>query len=500
MGTPTQPLGDTTHTVDPHSFFGSAPITPPGGGHPFSFGGGMPAMPTAQGPVNHPSLDGLRSLLSQLQAHHAQLQGMANGPSYFQRLQGGQAPFSDPALGARYAAASGGAMAGPAPVANPMQQTHAGYMQAMAPSWYGGATPAVGTSSGGVQRPMWMGPQGAPETGPTFDTAAWGKAHGFEPTQGGGLTPGQGSAAYSRLMNYRKNQDSLNAGHAQYMQGWNQNLAQRKAMVQQHAMNKSNARDFRLGIGDPLQMALMGNPELAAQHGLAQLGLQSQQMQNQLGWAELAQRHQVAQIEHNVALMQHIVGADLPPGLKAGYMDQLLGSMGVRPPGGSIAGGPPAGTTGQSRVDWMLSPKMQGEFRGLKTNAEKEAWLNSNGIVDPHTRSMLMGARPIHGSNPYASPDRPTDGDWAAYGLLNIPYWVNPFIWGGEQQMPAPGSTAPLNDWQRRFFGIKPQVGRGNYSLTPEEQTEFRTMKNKSAEERQRWLDSRRSHGATGSW
>lgn len=249
-----------------------------------------------------------------------------------------------------------------------------GYMQQMAQQnpggqFFGGALPAMGMSAGGQQRPMFMG---APaEQGPQFPNFAdWNRA--------------RGGPSNRPITQQRQQADA--AGHAQYMQQWNQGMAGRRGMVQNNAMDKGAARRARMGIGDPLDMAMRGNSDIAGMMGMGQLGLQGQQMQNQLGWGALAQQHQAAQFQQHAALMQHIAGADLPPGVKQSYMDQLMGSMGLH---GGQSGGPTG--TGQQRANWHLTGKEQGEYRALKTPQEREAWLNQKGIVDPTTRSYMLG-------------------------------------------------------------------------------------------------------------
>lgn len=376
MGTPYNRLGDTSHTVDPHSFFGSAPIMPPRGGAPFSFGGGAPQMSMGGGaPIDHPSLNGMRSLLSQLQAQNAEIAARPQGPSYMQRLMGGTTGFSDPALGARYAAASN-SMAGPAPVGNPMAQTHAPFFPL-----FQGATPGM-VAYGGGQRQGFLGAPAQPG-GVGYDPTAFMRSHDLTFTPTGAMTP----QSASRLMDYNKNKAALAAGHAQYMQGWNQKLAGRQALVQQHAMNKSNARDARLGIGDPLDMAQRMDPQIAGMMGMGQLGLQGQYMQNQLGWGALAQQHQAAQFQQNAALMKHIAGSDLPPGVKQQYMDKLLGGMGL----GGVSSTPPTSMQGQQRVDFLLPKAVQTELMGAKSVKEKEAILNKHGITDLGVRNHVLG-------------------------------------------------------------------------------------------------------------
>jgi len=140
--------------------------------------------------------------------------------------------------------------------------------------------------------------------------------------------------------------------------------------------------------------------------------------------------------------MQHIASADLPPGVKQTYMDQLMGSMGLH--GGQGAG--PGALQGQARVNYHLTPKQQGEFAALKTPAEKEAWLNANGVMDTATRQHLLGV---------GRAQRPIAADWLASGLLNIPS-LTP---GVPQFAPWPNTPAEEDTpFQRAFLRLPEPV------------------------------------------
>jgi hypothetical protein len=289
--------------------------------------------------------------------------------------------------------------------------TQAGYQQQMAQQnpggqYYGGALPALGMSANGTQRPMWMAPPAAPQGAQQYslpESRFIGGVRNY--TDGSNLTRiSQGDPQWQRMQDAQKMFDARRGGLAQRQQDYQQrtqaDMASRRALVENNAYNKSQARKAGLGIGDPLDMAMRGNPDIAGAYGLANIGLQGQQMQNNLGLAALAQQQQQQQHQNMLGMMGHIAGMDLPPAVKQQYMNQIMGGLGLSAPmGGSGLTG-----TGQQRATAQLTPKQQGEYRALKTPQEREAWLNQNGIMDPVTRGYMLGSggagMGIQGYNP----------------------------------------------------------------------------------------------------
>ena len=258
--------------------------------------------------------------------------------------------------------------------------TQQGYQQQMQQQnpgglFFGGALPAMGTSAGGATRPMWMGAPAQPQASSGFPSYAdWNRARGG---------PSQRPITRDR-------QAADAAGHANYMQGWNQQLGLRGLGVQQNAINKTDARRVRMGIGDPVDMAMRQNPEIAGMMGMGRMGLQGQMMQYGLmGQAMQQQAHQ-QHLQNLTGLAGAIGQMDIPPGLKQQYMGQIMQAHGLQMPagGGQQA---PGGLFGQNRTNYFVPHQVQAQLMQAKTQQEKEAILNQNGITDIATRHQLLG-------------------------------------------------------------------------------------------------------------
>jgi hypothetical protein len=332
--------------------------------------------------------------------------------------------------------------------------TMGGYMGQMANQnpggrFFQGALPVYGASAGGV-RPMFMGAPSPQGPSPQMQqSAAQSIARYFDPRTG---TMSQEHLGGYNASNIRAMQLSgmgpnykppANVGQMQqnYFSRTSQDMAGRQAGVQANAFNSSQARKARMGIGDPLDMAMRGNPQIAAMMGMGQMGLQGQMGQQALGWGQLQQQAQQQHFQNMAALAGHVAGMQgVPPGLQQGYMNQIMQQFGLQGgQGGGMTG------TGQQRANYSLTPQQQGQFRNLKTAAEKEKWLNDNGIMDTMTRQFMLGTH-------VAPSSQPGVGDYAANVIGGAAGFGMLGPWGLP---PAPGAHPnTYTPMQRWMFGI----------------------------------------------
>jgi hypothetical protein len=192
--------------------------------------------------------------------------------------------------------------------------------------WFGGALPAIGTSFGGAQRPMFFAPpaEQGPEMTPQQKTqfasgigayynpqtgimGGTNRVMDLTPLQfrraaiGGGFGPGPSAetlAANAEATRQRRHSlpfDLLGDPDAMFLAAQAGNRPARRFLVGQKARQRTQertlARQRREGTLDPLTAFFFQNPAAAMQFGLAQqsLGLQQQQLagQNALGWGKL---------------------------------------------------------------------------------------------------------------------------------------------------------------------------------------------------------------------
>jgi hypothetical protein len=236
-----------------------------------------------------------------------------------------------------------------------------------------------------------------------------------------------GSSQYDAMQKAAAMFDARGGGLAQRQQDyWNRvtgNQQMRAMNVGQKAYAKGDSRARRMGNFSNFEAMQFGIP------GFANQVLQSQ---NSQGWlqgqmamsqAKLQSDQQQQHFNNLAALAGHVAGMQgLPPGLQQSYMGQLMGQFGLQ-------GSPGHGPTGTplQRANYLLTPQQQGQFRGLKTPQEKEAWLNANGVMDPITRQHLLG---VNGPPPPA-------GLWGGIGQGIMD-------WASNRLFPqTPNSAAP---------------------------------------------------------
>lgn len=370
-------------------------------GQPLQFQPGVhdPSTPVPVKPVSNPYA----------QTPFASLNGPANVNSYQQRTgqvpnktyggMFGQAlpnPENAPTIPQHFAANTGNQYAPTGRGLGLAPTTAGGYKTAMDQQnpggrLFGGALPAYGTSSGGETRPMFMGP---PTQGGNF--AGSFPRNDYEETRTGALTPTSAStrlltdAAQKRFLAAHPNDVPL---EQRYHSLGLATPEERGANRFQRSTAKADARKFRLGIGEPLDMAMRANPGIAGGIGLARLNNANSQawanVQQKMQADKLAAMKEQAQNQTLLGLAGHIAGADMPPGEKAAYMDQITGKLGLAKPAGVPRGS--ATGTPQQRANYYLTPKQQGELRGMKTAQEKEQFLNQHGVTDTVTRQNLLG-------------------------------------------------------------------------------------------------------------
>ncbi len=330
--------------------------------------------------------------------------------------------------------------------------------------------PAWGFTGSGGMRPMFHGVPQAPQGVGQQQQNAWAAQNGmYTNHQTGTMSPLNGVQSGSTGFNNHdiramqiagqgpnyKPPANLQQMQQDYFSRTSQNMAGRQAGVQANAFNSSQARKARMGIGDPLDMAMRQNPQIAGMMGMGQMGLQGQMGQQALGWGQLAQQGQQQHFQNMAALAGHVAGMQgVPPGLQQGYMNQIMQQFGLQgQQGGGMTG------TGQQRANYSLTPQQQGQFRGLKTAKEKEEWLNKNGVMDPITRQHLLGV---------GGPQHPglgqQFGDAVAGGILNIPHYLNPGNWGsnGPAAFEGSGQQGYMQKWLSPYevTGLSPQAKR----------------------------------------
>lgn len=317
--------------------------------------------------------------------------------------------------------------------------------------FFGGALPAYGNSSGGNVRPMFMG---APQTGGGGVTPqmaqGWGQAHspyfdtrtgtmsqehlgGYSPEAIGGMQiSGQGPnyKAPANLGQMQQDYFTRTAGNNQ-MRAFN---------VSQKAYAKGDARARRMGNlsnDEFMQMNIPGyaNQQLQNQNSQGWMGLQGQMFhQKQMADAHNGYMNRMSQLAGALS------GMNLPPGQQQQIMAHIFGQLGVP---GTAASGQPTGT-GRQRANYSLTPQQQGQIAAAKTPKEKEALLNSLGVMDPITRQQLLG---VGGQPPQGLASQ--FGDWAARGVLNIPHYLNPGNWGsnGPAAFESSGPQGYMQQW-----------------------------------------------------
>lgn len=218
-------------------------------------------------------------------------------------------------------------------------------------------------------------------------------------TDGSNLTRiSEGDPEYAKMQAAQTMFDARRGGLLQRQQDYQArttaDMAGRRAGVAANAYNKSQARKTRLGIGDPTDMGLRMNPEIAALAGLQQGGLRG----NAAGPADnMAGLTQYA--GHVSALVQ--AGVLDQEQAKAMIGDHMKG-LGLKIPTAKVP-------NTQEKIAKQLTPQQRSEFSQLKTPQEKEQWLNINGITDIGMRHSLLGV-----------PDNNAPiglGQWAMNGL-----------------------------------------------------------------------------------
>ena len=187
------------------------------------------------------------------------------------------------------------------------------------------------------------------------------------PTASGQGLDGRGYGSMFPINDER--QATLDANRSSYQQRRQMEMNQRQAGVQQNAMNVGNARRDRMGVSDPFEAALRGNPRLAMQYGAQQQDFFLQQaglaQKGQLGMAEQQAKQQQVDAETLGGLIGlHGQIRESDPAMAAQIMQRINGLLGQQMFGGGAAAG------GQGKAAGDLSgvgSNVPGHLRGLVT-------------------------------------------------------------------------------------------------------------------------------------
>ncbi|HEY2411584.1 MAG TPA: hypothetical protein VGI40_05055 [Pirellulaceae bacterium] len=378
--------------------------------------------------------------------------------------------------------------------------TGAGYMEQMFAQnpggrFFGGALPALGTSSGGSVRPMWMGPpQNSEGSGVTPQMQRdWAGRNGFYSNAQGTMSPlagvQSGSTGFSphdiRAMQVAGAGPNHVAAAAIPQADRYHNLglltpAERMLGVRQNAFNSSQARKARLGVGDPLDQAMRQNPMLAGMYGMAGLQHSAQMGQLGLGYAGLAQQSQQQHFDRwkelgTLAIQAHQAGHDDLAKMYSGLADHFLGSIGYRggaagSPGGgaptaggfSAAFGSPPQNASESvrridaRVRAAVPQEKLGPIVAERDKSKRDQMISAAGVTDPQIRSRIHQQSNINrpGHDEFGVPSRKFGwphavnnwlDSWTGGGTWETPSGQRVRIVNGQMVPvgPSPGAAAP---------------------------------------------------------
>ena len=314
----------------------------------------------------------------------------------------------------------------------------AGYAQQMQTqnpdgTWFGGALPAMGTSFGGAQRPMFMGApnnQPGPSVSPQYMAQFAQGVGGYFNPQTGVMGGNNKVMDMSRLQFLRgaigggfgpgPSQEALAANRKTYQGNRAMEMARRQAGVSRMALARSDAMRRRTGNLSMEEQAMFGIP-----------GYANQQLQNQNSRQNQMADQYNGYMERLASLAQAIPQMGMTPEAQQQMMSQVLGGMGMP--------GFPAGA-----FQKPLSEAPRPEDVAKVSRAEREQLVN--GFAPETQRRILAEAAGIGDSPGFL------EWLWSLNNLNPAPGMQNSGMRTGSRY--APGAREELSAMRKQ---AKPQ-------------------------------------------